>query len=234
MAKKKNSASAEDREARAPVFIKATLTEMERTQGATDGEIHFELRGWADDGARIVSATVPAELMDILTGVVAGEKEWGRWRIVHPELDPLSRARLGEFEPLIRHFESGGGLTEKERHTLAMIARGAFPRMGRPPETRTEMRNRAIVRFAKILKLYRGRRVYDVTAKKFDIDRSYVPKLMRKYPDEGAVPYLVGLLLSSMGADQKKVWEVVLACAGITEDDIREASERKGKKKIRK
>jgi hypothetical protein len=234
MAKKKNSASAEDREARAPVSIKATLAGMERTQEAIDGQINFKLGGWTDDGARIASAAVPAELMDTLMGVIAGEREWGRWRLVHPELDPLSRARLGEFEPLIRHFEGGGNLTEKERRTLAMIARGVFPRMGRPPETETEMRNREIARFAKILKLYRGRRVYDVTARKFDIDRSYVPKLMKKYPDEATVPYLVGCLLSSMGADQKTVWKVVLACAGIAEDDIREASGRRGKKKIRK
>jgi hypothetical protein len=96
------------------------------------------------------------------------------------------------------------------------------------------MRNREIVGFARILKMYRGRRVYDVTARKFDIDRSYVPKLIKKYPGEGWWAYLVGVLLASMGADQKTAWGAVLACAGITEDDVREASGRRGKKKIRK
>jgi uncharacterized protein YbjT (DUF2867 family) len=121
-----------------------------------------------------------------------------------PNIDLLARARMGEYEPLIRHFENGGELTEKERQTLATIARGMFPRTGRPPEIETEFRNRDIARFAAILKLYGGKRVADVTARKFNIDRSYVSKLLKKYRGEGWWAYVWGASWLPLGPTRKR------------------------------
>jgi hypothetical protein len=173
-----------------------------------------------------LTAEVPARLMETLEAIVAGKKLLLRPNEGRP-VDLLARARMGEFEPLIRHFEAGRELTDKERRVLAAIARGALPRIGRPPETPTELRNRNIARFAAILKFRGGKRVADITAKKFNIDRSYVPKLVSKYKDEGAITYMLGSLLRALGADLETTWRIVLAYAGITQDDLREAAARK-------
>jgi hypothetical protein len=149
-----------------------------------------------------------------------------------PKLELVSRALAGEFEPLISHFESGAELTDKERHTLAKIARGTLPRIGRPPESETETRNRGIVRFAAALKEYGGKRVADVAARKFSIDRSYVSKLIRKYgAEERAAVVFLGGLLDMKGGNDKTVRRVVLGYADVNEDDLREAT---GRKQVRK
>jgi hypothetical protein len=177
-------------------------------------------------GKLTFALAVPFEAMAALKDLVEGDRRW-RLALGTPRLDLAARARMGEYEPLIRHFENGGELTGKERRTLASIARGLLPRIGRPPATKTEQRNRDIARFAVILRLYGGKRVADVTARKFNIDRSYVPKLLKKYRGEGWTPYMFGAALAALGADQRVAWRATLVLAGITEDDLREASGRK-------
>jgi hypothetical protein len=213
--------------------IKNTIPDN-RADRKGDGEleIKIEIKGRTARGGLEVEAHIPYELMDNFLALAAG-KRVGRWECrLHLNSDRTVRARMGEFEPLIRHLEDGGKLTDKERRTLAMIARGALPRMGRPPETKTEVRNRDIVRFAQILKVQGGKRVVDITAAKFGIDRSYVPKLIKKYRDEGWGPMLFGYLLAALGADQETIRRAVRASAGISEDDFRDAIGRK--KKLRK
>jgi hypothetical protein len=173
---------------------------------------------------------IPHEDLVTIKAIVDG-KARARFDWLRPGTDLLARAKMGDYEPLIRHFERGGELTEKERRVLVKIARGMFPRMGRPPETETEIRNRNIARFAKVLKINGGKRVADVTARKFNIDRSYVPKLLKKYPDEGVSDYLLSAALNGLGADRETTRKIMLASAGIIEDDLREATGRKRRAK---
>jgi hypothetical protein len=178
-----------------------------------------------------VTITLPSDLLNALKAIAGGEKGIGVCPAT-PKPDLTSRALAGEFEPLISHFESGGELTDKERHALAKIARGTLPRIGRPPESETEMRNRGIVRFAMALKEYGGKRVADVAARKFSIDRSYVSKLIGKYgAEERMLVVFLGGHLEMEGADNKTVRRVVLGYAGVNEDDLREAT---GRKQVRK
>jgi len=179
-----------------------------------------------------VTIPVPVDFLDALDKAIASNEKGFEIYSPPPKLDLVRRALAGEFEPLISHFESGGELTDKERHTLAKIARGTLPRIGRPPESETEIRNRRIVRFAMALKEYGGKRVADVTAQKFSIDRSYVPKLIREYgAHERMLVVFLGGTLEMKGANDKTVRRVVLGYAGVNEDDLREAT---GRKKARK
>jgi hypothetical protein len=240
MAKEKNSTLTENEETPAEITPAQIWKQLEQASrqafddehvGSDRREIKFISEGKSDDGALRFLCEIPYESIGALKSLVAGER---KFKTFSPalEVDLSERARKGEFEPLIRYFENGGEVTEKQRHTLAKIARGMLPRIGRPPETETETRNRDIVRFAQTLKLLKGRRVYDVTARKFDIDRSYGPKLIKKYRGEGWGPYLMGCMLISLGADQKTARRVMMELAGIDEDDLREATGRK--QKVRK
>jgi hypothetical protein len=186
----------------------------------------------SDNGKPYLCLEMPARYLLDLEAIANGERK-PNLRIDPSEVAHLTkRALLGEFEPLISHFERGGKLTDQERQTLAKIARGKLPRIGRPPETKTEIRNRNIVRFVKILRAYGGKRVADVAAKKFEIDRSYIPKLEKKYSNAAVMDYLLGSLLTLFGADTETAWKARLVSAGINEDDIREATGRK--QKVRK
>jgi hypothetical protein len=180
------------------------------------------------DGKTHLCVEIPASFIETFETVASGERA-PNLRLDHPEANLTERALLGEFEPLIHRFESGAELTEKERRTLAKIARGTLPRMGRPPESKTEIRNRNIVRFVQILRGYGGKRVADVAARKFNIDRSYIPKLERKYPDAAMGDYVLGSLLALFGANPQVVWRARLKSAGVNEDDLREATGRKQK-----
>jgi hypothetical protein len=105
-----------------------------------DGETcRVDTETWPSGAVRVTFA-IPNKVVEKVQAMVDGEEWWPDWE--RPEMDLLARARRGEYEPLIRHFELGGELTEKERQVLANIARSMFPRMGRPPETKTEIRNR--------------------------------------------------------------------------------------------
>jgi hypothetical protein len=178
-----------------------------------------------------VTIPLPPDLLNALKAIARGEEGIEIYPLL-PKLNLVSRALAGEFEPLICHFESGGKLTDKERHALAKIARGSLPRIGRPPESKTEIRNRGMVRFAMALKEYGGKRVADVTARKFGIDRSYVSKLIKEYgAHERMLVVFLGGHLEMEGADNKTVRRVVLGYAGVNEDDLREAT---GRKKVRK
>src|SRR5262249_7095335 len=144
-----------------------------------DGLVRLSVEG-SDNGKPYLALEIPARYIKLLEAIASGEKK-PNFRFDPSEAPDLTkRALLGEFEPLISHFERGGELTDQERRTLAKIVRGTLPRIGRPPETKTEIRNRDIVRFAKILKAYGGKRVDDIAARKFNIDRSYVSKLEKK------------------------------------------------------
>jgi hypothetical protein len=215
MAKGKNSAP--------PRTIK-----LQVTRKRDDGSIEICAEWQLNSDATIWP--LPLEFARALNAVAAGDRK-SNLRPAPPEPDLLGRARLGEFEPLISHFENGGELTDSERRALAMIARGAFPRMGRPPETETEMRNRNIVRFVEVLKEYGGKRVIDIAAAKFGVDRSYIPKLLKKYRGESGPAELMGYLLDARGADSETIRKAVLAFADVNEDDLREAT---GRKKVRK
>jgi hypothetical protein len=193
-------------------------------------EIRFEVTDKRPDGDIEITVHIPNEEMKVIKDIVDG-KRLSRFVPARPKVDALARARMGEYEPLIRRLEEGGELTDKERQALAKIARGTLPRIGRPPESETETRNRNIARFALVLRRWGGRRVTDVTARKFNIDRSYVPKLLKKYPHEAGADYLIGIFLRSMGADMATVRKVVLGSAGITADDMREATGRKKRTK---
>ena len=214
-------------------FLKdlATLKKMlPPDKGGGPREITLELQR-ADNGNLEILVHIPNRYMKDIEAIVRGEKE-SKFGESLPKPDLVKRALLGEFEPLISRFERGDKLTDKERRALAKIARGELPRIGRPPESKTELRNRKIVKFAKILKRYGGRRVADVTAKKFDVDRSYVSKLMKRYPGAATATILWSMVLSGMGADQDTIRRGAFLDAGISEDDLREATGRK--QKVRK
>jgi hypothetical protein len=184
----------------------------------------------SDNGNPLLILEMPARYIETLEAIACGEKK-PNLRLEPAKRDPTKRALLGEFEPLIRRLESGAKLTDKERHTLAKIARGTLPRIGRPPEAETEIRNINIVRFAKILKAYGGKRVDDIAAKKFDVDRSYISKLEKKYPHAATMDYLLGSLVTLFGASPQVAWKVRLEAAGVNEGDLREAT---GRKQVRK
>jgi len=135
------------------------------------------IRLTAEEGNRLL-LEMPSKYLELFEAMASGKEKPEHFRLHWREAPDLTkRALLGDFELLISHFERGGALTDQERRTLAKIARGKLPRMGRPPQTKTETRNRDIVRFVKILKAYGGKRVVDVAAKKFEVDHSYIPKL---------------------------------------------------------
>jgi hypothetical protein len=185
----------------------------------------------SDSGKTQLCLEIPARYIELFEAIASGGRKPSYRLDSPPETDLAKRALLGEFELLISHFERGGKLTDKERRILAKIARGKLPRTGRPPETKTELRNRDMVRFVKILRAYGGKRVVDVAAKKFGVDRSYFSKLEKKYPRAAVADYLLGSLLTLFGADAKTAWRARLASAGVNEDDIREAAGRKQARK---
>jgi hypothetical protein len=218
MAKEENSALKEFWKLGAEFKEKGLLNKKPRP----DARMGYQCRR-LDNGRLEVTIDVPYEYIERLKSIVAGEKKYAP-RFLPPDPDLVGRALLGEFEPLIGRFERGEKLTDKERRTLAKIARGELPRIGRPPETETERRNRDIVRFAQTLKLNGGKRVADVAARKFGIDRSYIPKLIKKYRNEGWSVVVMGALLNCLGADDNTLRQVVFASVGINEDDFREAT----------
>jgi hypothetical protein len=194
--------------------------------------IQITFVGKNPDGSFEVEANITNEAMADIQAIVSGKKKGVFQPVMTVNL--LGRARLGDCEPLIHHFESGGDITEEERRAIGALARGNWPSSAnRPPQAKTELRNRDIARFAAVLKFYGGKRVPDVAAKKFKVDRSHVIKLTKQFgTHELTGAYCTRALFAALGADQATARKLMLGYAGVTEDNIREATARKPKGKM--
>lgn len=172
-------------------------------------------------------ATMSKKNFDILQRIVSGERNFRLAPVV--PVDLLERAKIGDHEPLIRQSEEVGDLTEDERRVLEMVARRLLPRSrNRPPKIETEVNARDVARFVMVLKLLGGKRAVDIAAVKFDIDRSGVSKHMKAYGNKEKWAALnVKSLFLTLGADEPRALDFMRWYANVTDDDIREATQRK-------
>jgi hypothetical protein len=173
------------------------------------------------------SVTMSRENFDILQRIINGDPRFQLAPVV--QVDLLERAKIGDHEPLIRQLEEGGDLTEGERRVLGTLARGALPApQNCPPKIETEVRARDVARFVSALKELGGKRATDIAAAKFDIDRSYVTKHCKTYGKrEGVRAFLVKLLFLAGGADEPTALRAMQWFANVSDEDIREATQRK-------
>ena len=202
--------------------------------GTAANQMEFEISAIRPDGGVEVTATMGRECFDALQRVIAGDRHVGFAPV--QQIDFLARAKIGDHEPLIRHFEKGGDITEDERRVIVALARDEWHAPENcPPKIETEVNARDVARFAAVLKLLGGKRIPDIAARKFGIDRSYVSKLVKKYGrHEGFGGFALRQLCRAGGADEATAQRVMSWFANITEDDMREATERKRKGKVRK
>jgi hypothetical protein len=171
--------------------------------------------------------TMSHENLAIIQRMIAGDKSFALTPVMITDL--LKRALMGDREPLIQYFVSGGELTERERRAIGDFALNAIPKpQNRPPKIETEIRDRDIARFVAVLKLLGGKRLSDIAAAKFNVDRSYVTKLAKEYVcNEGWTAYAVAVLIGSLSADDRTGRRAMMWYANVTEDDLRAATERK-------
>jgi hypothetical protein len=187
----------------------------------------LERVGRTPEGDLEFSATMSKKNFDILQRIVNGEQNF-RVAPAAP-VDLLERVKIGDHEPLIRHMEEGGDLTEDERRALAALLRGARPgERNRHPEIETVVRARDVARFCMVLKLLGGKRVADIAAAKYRIDRSSVTKHTKAYgKQEGWGAFYVKHLFLNLGADEPRALEFMQWYADVSDDDIREATQHK-------
>jgi hypothetical protein len=191
--------------------------------------MHFIIDKLNPDGSITVIVEMKDEAFDLIRRMASGneKRRFGFFPVV--QVDLMARAKIGDHEPLIRHFERGGDITEDERRLLAAIARGALPApQNRPQKIATELRDRDVARFVAVLKLLGGKRVADIAAAKFRIDRGYAAKQFRKHGNlEGCGARILKSLFLAFGANEAMARNIMLQYANVTEADVREATQQR-------
>jgi hypothetical protein len=175
--------------------------------------------GETPDGIAIDVAMTEEEV-ERLQRIIRGDKDFGLLPIARVDL--AERAKLGDHEPLIQHFQARGALTEDERNLLAAIARRELSApKNAPPKLDTEIRGRDVARFYLVLKALGGKRIADIANEKFRIDQSLVYQYVRKHKqqEKRSLFYLNWLLLA-FGSDQTRAQDIIRQYANVTDADI--------------
>jgi hypothetical protein len=179
-------------------------------------------------GGYLITVTISEKSFKLVQDIISG-KETGNWAFIPQTSTNLARrARIGDHEPLVRYFAEGGDLTPEERSLIAAIALGQLPKpQSCPPKIEKEVQAKDIARFAQVLTYMGGKRVADIAAAKFGVDRSYVTKLVKKHRGEAAPALFVQGLLVALGGSQDLGHAMMLRFAGITDADMKEATRKR-------
>jgi hypothetical protein len=140
-------------------------------------------------------------------------------------VDLLARAKLGDCDPLIRHFAAGGDLTPDERRVIASLARGNYPLpRHRAGKIETELHGRDVARFIVVLELMGGKGAPGIAAGEFGIDQSSAAKYRKAHRLSELISCeTFRRTLMVVGVDEALAWKMTARMAGVTGDHIREA-----------